>query len=206
MNNISNKDLSSKKDGVKILFLGYSSEKTKLIELLIGRGCEVFCSDSKIDSFIGYDLVISFGYKHIITKDLIAETPAPIINLHISYLPWNRGAHPNFWSFYDCTPSGVTIHLVDEGIDTGPIIYQRYVNFNKLENTYSKTYSRLMKEIEQLFIENIDEIISKSFSCKPQRCKGTFHRLAELPKEFHGWDSDINKEVAWLDSILGGIK
>ncbi len=59
-----------------------------------------------------------------------------IINLHISFLPWNRGAHPNFWSFYDDTPKGVTIHLIDEGIDTGAIIYQKEITFDRNEKTF----------------------------------------------------------------------
>ncbi|MCL0081308.1 hypothetical protein M1N64_03665 [Peptococcaceae bacterium] len=41
------------------------------------------------------------------------------INLHISFLPWNRGADPNFWSFIENAPVGVSIHYLDEGIDTG---------------------------------------------------------------------------------------
>jgi hypothetical protein len=82
---------------------------------------------------MNYDLIISFGYRHIISKEIIKSVNCPIINLHISYLPYNRGAHPNFWSFYDKTPSGVTIHLVNEGIDTGPIIYQRHIIFDNNE-------------------------------------------------------------------------
>ena len=38
--------------------------------------------------------------------------------MHISYLPFNRGAHPNYWSFKDNSPKGVTIHFIDNGIDT----------------------------------------------------------------------------------------
>src|SRR5690606_983365 len=70
------------------------------------------------------DLLVSFGYRHIL-KDL----SVPAVNIHISMLPWNRGADPNFWSWLDHTPKGVTVHLMDQGIDTGPIIAQREVAF-----------------------------------------------------------------------------
>ena len=126
----------------------------------------------------------------------------PIINLHISYLPWNKGAHPNFWSFYDCTPAGITIHLIDEGIDTGPIIYQRYVNFEKGELTFKQTYDRLIKEIEKLFIANINNIITGKYTTKKQRREGSYHEKSELPKAFRGWNSDIEEEVRYLDEIL----
>ena len=76
------------------------------------------------------------------------------------------------------------------------------VNFNKDENTFSKTYKRLIIEIEKLFIDNLDEIISMSFTSIKQRRKGTYHRVADLPEEFSGWDSNIQSEVIRLDGIL----
>ena len=186
----------------KILFIGYSREYTSLLDDLVSKQCEVWHTEEKIQSTVGYDLVISYGYTHILKKEVIKSSKAPIINLHISYLPWNRGAHPNFWSFYECTPSGVSIHLIDEGIDTGAIIYQRYVNFDKEEDTFSKTYKKLIFEIEKLFRDNIDELISKKFIAIPQRRQGSYHSFADLPKEFVGWDSLIKEEVVRLDSTL----
>ena len=186
----------------KILFLGYSEEQTLLINELTKRHCEVWQTQERIQTTIGYDLVISFGYTHIIKNDVIESSKIPIINLHISYLPWNRGAHPNFWSFYDCTPTGVTIHLMDKGIDTGQILFQKYVNFNNKETTFSETYKRLINEIEQLFLKNINEIIYGRYVARPQKHKGTYHSIAELPREFNGWDSDIKNEIFRLKDIL----
>jgi len=37
-------------------------------------------------------------------------------------LPYNKGSHPNFWSFIENSPKGVSIHEIDEGIDTGKLI------------------------------------------------------------------------------------
>jgi methionyl-tRNA formyltransferase len=147
-------------------------------------------------------LAISYGYRHILKKSIIESSDAPIINLHISYLPWNRGAHPNFWSFFDCTPSGVSIHLVDEGVDTGPILYQRYVNFSRDQVTFSQTYNQLILEIELLFKENLREIISGTYNPIPQRRKGTYHKAADLPSDFSGWDSNIQDEVRRLDALV----
>ena len=104
-------------------------------------------------------------------------------------MPWNKGAHPNFWSFYDNTPSGVTIHLIDAGIDTGDVLYQKKVNFHSNENTFAKTYKRLINEIENLFIENLENIIEKKYIGKRQTEKGSYHNLADLPKSFKGWES-----------------
>lgn len=188
---------------LKILFLGYAPDQTSLISELAEANCEIWHTDKIIESTEGFELIVSYGYRHILKKDVINSSSAPIINLHISYLPWNRGAHPNFWSFFDSTPSGVSIHLIDEGVDTGPIIYQRYVNFTKNESSFSKTYERLVTEIELLFKENIEEIISLGFTAVPQRRRGTYHRVSDLPIDFAGWDSEIQTEVVRLDRRLG---
>lgn len=71
------------------------------------------------------DFVVSHGYRHIIRREVLARLPDRIVNLHISLLPWNRGADPNVWSFLEDTPKGVTIHYVDERVDTGDIIAQK---------------------------------------------------------------------------------
>ncbi len=147
----------------RILFLGYDREQTKLIGALVDANCEVHHTDEKID-VVDYDLIISFGYLHILKGDFLNSVLCPVINLHISYLPYNKGAHPNFWSFYDNTPSGVTIHLIDEGIDTGAIIYQKYVNFDNGERTFSQTYKRLINEIERLFLDNLGNIIRNNWA------------------------------------------
>lgn len=185
-----------------VLCLGYDRTQTRIIEGLQNKGCCVWHAQDKIHTTAGFDLVVSFGYRHILRKDVIGSSPAPIVNLHISYLPYNRGAHPNFWSFFDGTPSGVSIHLIDEGVDTGPIIVQKYVNFSRGDKTFEQTYRLLILEIEDLFLANIDTIASKTFEPRPQRGKGTYHRMSDLPKEFAGWDSSIDVEVRRLDSIV----
>ena len=98
-----------------------------------------------------YDFAISFRYEHKLEKEFIDYFGSKIINLHISYLPYNRGRDPNIWSFIDKTVKGVTIHQIDEGIDTGDIIIQKQVKFNLNKETLSSSYNKLMNTIEDLF-------------------------------------------------------
>ena len=188
----------------KIIFLGYDSSKTRLINELKKRKCVVKAISEKISiEDIGKrDLIISFGYRHILSSNFINNCGCPIVNLHISYLPFNRGAHPNFWSFYDNTPSGVTIHLINEGIDSGPILFQKKIEFDN-EITFIETYKRLINEIENLFLENIDLIIEKKWTEKRQSHKGTFHQYKDLPIEFKGWQTSIVEEIDRLKKIKG---
>ena len=136
---------------IRVLFLGYNEQQTEIITRLMERNCKVWHAQDQIDSIDGYDLVISFGYRHILSKEVIGSGNAPMVNLHSSYLPWNRGAHPNFWSFYDDTPSGVSIHLIDEGVDTGPILYQKYVDISGEDKTFSQTYKKLIFNVKNYF-------------------------------------------------------
>ena len=184
----------------KILFLGYNQTKTSIIDALIANKCAVDHTEDKIDAIKGYDCVISYGYKYILKKSAIEGFECPVFNLHTSYLPYNRGAHPNFWSFYDNTPSGVTIHLIDSGIDTGPIVMQKYVNFKKSDDTFAKTYAVLIKNMEDLFLEFLPSLLNDTWTTKKQRGKGTLHYAKDLPSNFSGWNARIIDEVERLDS------
>lgn len=181
-----------------VLVLGYGRAETKLIDSLAAAGCEVWHTSEPLTSIPPFDAVVSFGYRHILKPDTIASSSVPIINLHVSHLPWNRGAHPNFWAFLDGTPSGVTIHLIDKGIDTGPILFQRRVHFDRGEATFVETHRRLVAEIETLFEDNLTAIIDGTYPVSPQVGPGSHHRVKDLPADFRGWDSSIADEVVRL--------
>ena len=73
------------------------------------------------------DLGISILFNYILKKEFLSLFPLGCVNLHPSFLPYNRGQYPNVWSIVEGTPSGVTFHYIDEGIDTGHIISQERV-------------------------------------------------------------------------------
>jgi methionyl-tRNA formyltransferase len=92
--------------------------------------------------------------------------------------------YPNPWSIIDNTPKGVTIHLIDEGIDTGDILFQREVEL-KEDDTISSSYWRLRTNIEDLFIKNWDSIKIQKFQRRKQRLsEGTFHLKKNSEKYF----------------------
>ena len=67
--------------------------------------------------------------------------------MHNSYLPYNRGKNPYFWTFIEEKPYGVTIHKVDEGIDTGEIISQKLIQYDWEDNAgtiYEKSLIRIV--------------------------------------------------------------
>ena len=183
------------KHNLRILFLGYDRTVTGLVDRLEKAGCAVDQSADPVKNLQKWDLTISFGFRHIIKKDVIESAPRPPINLHIGYLPFNRGTHPNFWAFYDGTPSGVTIHEIDDGIDTGPILVQEPIVFPQELTTFETTHAYLLQKIETLFAQNIDDILTGTLKPRAQRGKGTYHRASDLPEGFPGWSENIDSAL-----------
>lgn len=92
------------------------------------------------------------------------------------------------------TQPGVSIHEIDSGVDTGPILYQKKINFNYKINrslTFKSSYRILFKEIENLFKKNLKKIIKHSYKTKKQGKNYTFHKKNELPKNFKNWSKKI---------------
>tara|TARA_B100001093_G_C26504597_1_gene874803 strand:- start:453 stop:812 length:360 start_codon:yes stop_codon:yes gene_type:complete len=110
----------------------------------------------------------------------------------MSYLPYNRGAHPNFWSFYEDTQKGISIHLINNKIDQGKLILRRKIHFKNLKkHSFKTTYAILFKKLENLFIKNYSKIISRKYKVIKTQSKGSFHRKKELPKTLMNWDTNI---------------
>jgi len=181
----------------KLYFLGYTNKKTKIINflkkknlLIIEFGNRTLTEKAASEA----DLIISFGYKKIIKKNILDLVKRPIINLHISYLPFNRGAHPNFWSFIENTIKGVTIHEIDKRIDVGKILFRKKINFKKKNNlTFREAHNILIQEIEDLFILKFNILVKKNYKVEKIQKKGTIHYKKDLPKYLKNWDVKIEK-------------
>ncbi len=76
----------------------------------------------------GVDLVVCAGYMHLLTPDFLGRFPGRIVNVHPSLLPSFPGARALADALEaGVAETGVTVHLVDEGLDTGPILRQERV-------------------------------------------------------------------------------
>lgn len=99
-----------------------------------------------------FDLAVSYTYRYILTGEMIKALKGNVVNIHNSYLPYNRGADPNLWSIKDSTPRGVTLHYMDEGLDKGFIIAQRLVTEGDGE-TLKSSYDNLDRNAREMFME-----------------------------------------------------
>jgi phosphoribosylglycinamide formyltransferase-1 len=76
----------------------------------------------------GVELVVLAGYMHLLTEPFLRRFPGRIVNVHPSLLPAFPGAHAIADALAaGVETTGVTVHYVDEGLDTGPVIAQQEV-------------------------------------------------------------------------------
>ena len=121
------------------------------------------------------DIAISVYFGCILNKDFITIFPDGILNLHPALLPYNRGAYPNIWSIIDETPAGVTLHYINEGIDTGDIVAQKAVDIEPVD-TGETLYRKLENASVSLFIQNWSNLRSGKLDRIHQENKsGSFH-------------------------------
>ena len=163
---------------------------------LRAQGDDVVTTLEPVDAAFasGFERLVSYRYPRILPAAVLDRLPGAAVNLHISLLPWNRGSDPNFWSWVEGTPKGVTIHHMDPGVDTGDLIAQRELRLDP-GGTLATTHAVLREEIEALFRESWPAIRAGRAPRTPQPPGGSFHLQAEAEALFPllraGWDTPV---------------
>ena len=186
---------------MNVLLLGPASEA--LAPVVCAAGDTVSRCDEPFD--VTYleanrtEFAVSYGYRHILRDPILAHLPGCVVNLHISLLPWGRGADPNLWSFLEQTPKGVSIHYVDKGLDTGNLIAQQVMEFDEGKETLRSTYEKLTVAIVTLFGEHWKYIRSGTCRSCPQKTGGSYHSLKDKERFSSlltaGWDTPVQRLV-----------
>ena len=95
----------------------------------------------------GVRIVVLAGYMHLLTAAFLDRFPDAIVNVHPSLLPDFPGAHAvEDQLAAGVTESGATVHLVDQGVDSGPILAQERVPVH--EDDTPETLHERIKRIE----------------------------------------------------------
>lgn len=118
------------------------------------------------------DLLVSMSFNQILKGEIVNFAPKGFINCHAGALPFYRGRNPLNWALINGERSfGITVHYVDEGIDTGDIIEQK-----KYSITQSDTYQSLL----ELAVFECAEVL---FSAIKKIMVGDFRRIKQ--KDIH---------------------
>ena len=98
----------------------------------------------------GVRLVVCAGYMHLLTPHFLDRFPDRIVNVHPSLLPEFAGARAIDDALAAVETTGVTVHLVDQGLDTGPVIRQEPVPVQPRETLIQRIRAvehRLLPEV-----------------------------------------------------------
>ncbi len=118
------------------------------------------------------DAAVVVAYGRFIPEGMLAVPRHGFVNLHPSLLPRHRGPSPIQWALAEGDPvTGVTTMLIDEGMDTGPILLQRQVAIRDGE-TAEALSSRLAEEGASLLVETLDGIEAGTVTPRPQPEEG----------------------------------
>jgi phosphoribosylglycinamide formyltransferase-1 len=90
----------------------------------------------------GVELVVLAGYMHLLTRPFLERFPGRIVNVHPSLLPAFPGAHAIADALAaGVEETGVTVHYVDEGLDTGAVIAQEAVPLEPRETLEERIHA-----------------------------------------------------------------
>ena len=157
------------RDGVEVVAVASNKPDAMALERARRAGVEtgVFERDGHTDRAgrdaaiadwlegIGVDLVVLAGYMELLSPSFVQRFRDRIVNVHPALLPSFAGLDPIGQALeHGVGVTGVTVHFVDEGVDSGPIILQRAI-----EVPYTRDRSKLEEEIHRVEHELLPEAI-----------------------------------------------
>lgn len=142
------------------------------------------------------DLVVVAAFGQKLPGEILQTPKMGCINVHPSLLPKYRGAAPINWTLIRGeTKTGVTIMLIDEGMDTGDILTQEETLI-AADETFGELHDRLADIGASLLLKTIEMILSGTAKQSPQDASGATY-APRLKKEdgLIRWDADIHQTV-----------
>lgn len=189
-----------------MILLLSNNDNVKLLKDKLDKDYEVVLYHDKVTpeyiKELNPEIVISYNYSHIVKEDVIDLMGDKIINMHCSLLPWNKGASPNLWSFIDDTPKGVTIHVLEKGLDTGRLLLQEEVTFDEETETLASSYNKLQETIVDLLVSNLEDILDGNIVPTEQKGEGSYHRTSDLKALLNGREIDYNMTIKQFKEFI----
>lgn len=142
-------------------------------------------------------LFVSVQYDKII--NVANFKTEKIFNIHFSYLPYYKGMYPIIWPILNNDEfSGVTLHKLDRGIDTGEIIDQQKI-FLKEDTTARALYFDCLANAVLVYQRNLEKLINGEFTSKDQsRFHGSYYSKKSI--DFSSLTIDLNKTACEISA------
>ena len=146
---------------------------------------------------------ISVLYGHVIPSKWLTTNQFKIMNLHPSFLPIGRGADPIPWGIIENRPHGVTLHEIDGGLDTGPIIKQARLNVD-LSASSGEIYTQAMHLLFEIFQDTLGPWLNNEIKSIKQMGDYTSHKSNDL-KSLKESISHGNSKYEELIRVINGL-
>lgn len=150
------------------------------------------------------DVTVMYGYRRMLKPEEYGN--GRVFNLHISYLPYNRGAHPNLWSWYDSTPKGVSIHMLSGEVDAGPLMARRIVSISE-NNTLRSSYDLLREAMGTMFFDVWPLLRSGIQPYRSEDGPGSYHSVRESDKLLSqlplNYDTPVTEVIKMGHAVVG---
>lgn len=114
--------------------------------------------------FSRYDMFLSLHCKQIFPGKLVNHHTC--INVHPGYNPYNRGWYPQVFSIINKKPVGVTIHMMDEYLDHGSILFQREAAIYEQDTSFD-VYQRIQATEIDMLAEYLPAILRGKYTSSP---------------------------------------
>ena len=107
--------------------------------------------------------VIVINGTSIISKKVLSTFTCPVINMHAGITPMYRGVYGGYWSLVnkDVANCGVTVHLVDAGIDTGKVLYQTRIEISSKDNFVVYSVKQMIAGLPYL-VKAVEDALSNN--------------------------------------------
>jgi phosphoribosylglycinamide formyltransferase 1 len=117
------------------------------------------------------DLVLLAGYMRILSGAFIERFRNRILNIHPSLLPAFPGADAQRQAWeYGVKVAGCTVHFVDEGVDTGPIVVQRTVEVKETDAPEDLA-ARILEQEHRAYVEAVRRLCTEEWTIEGRRVK-----------------------------------
>lgn len=139
------------------------------------------------------DLMVVAAFGQLLKKAVLELPRHGCINIHASLLPKYRGAAPIQWAIIRGERwSGVTTFLIDEGMDTGPILLQRAVAIGE-DETAGELEERLSRLGAELIVETVERFLRGEIRPRPQPREGTLAPKIKEEDTRIRWERDARE-------------
>lgn len=141
------------------------------------------------------DIVLSLQNNMIFGEKWIEllDNKLGIVNVHYAPLPKYGGYWPEMWAIWNSEARfAVTMHYVEKGLDTGPIIAQKWFELDAQEDRYS-LYKKSTDHCFSMLVDNLERILDRKLIALPQREDERSYYSKSMPNDGFidlDWDSE----------------